>query len=58
MSKNPFRTEMPRVNAIYYIKDGTVYDEFNLELYEGIRQQDELAYFMKMMSNSSGDSNE
>ncbi|MEK3889647.1 hypothetical protein [Bacillus sp. FSL K6-3431] len=58
LSKNPFRTVMPHVNAIYYIKDGTVYDEFNLEVYEGIRQQEELAYFMKKMSNSTGDSNE
>ncbi|OLP64750.1 hypothetical protein BACPU_23400 [Bacillus pumilus] len=58
LSKNPFRTEMPRVNAIYYIKDGTVYDEFNLEVYEGIRQQEELDYFMKKVSNSTGDSNE
>ena len=56
--KNPFRTEMPHVNALYYIKDGTVHDEFNLEVYEGIRQQEELAYFMKKMSNSTGDSNE
>lgn len=58
LSKNPFRTDMPHVNAIYYIKDGTVYGEFNLEVYEGIRQQEELAYFINKMSNSTGDSNE
>lgn len=58
LSKNPFRTEMPRVNTLYYINEGTVYNEFNLEVYEGIRQQEELANFLKMMSNSKGDSNE
>ncbi|MBS4190408.1 hypothetical protein KHA94_09400 [Bacillus sp. FJAT-49705] len=57
MSKNPFRSEMPCVNTLYFIKDGTVYDEFDLERYEGIRQQEELALFIKMMSNSTGDSN-
>ncbi len=58
LSKNPFRTEMPRVNVIYYLKDGAVYDEFNLEVYEGIQQKEELNYFMRNMSNSTGDSNE
>lgn len=58
LSKNPFRTEMPRVNTLYYINEGTVYNESNLEVYEGIRQQEKLANFLKMMSNSKGDSNE
>jgi len=57
LSKNPFRTEMPCVNVLYFIKDGTVYDEFNLEVYKGIRQQKELTYFINEMSNSTGDPN-
>ena len=36
LSKNPFRFEMPHVNAIYYIKDGKAYGEYDLEIYEGL----------------------
>lgn len=49
LSKNPFRTEMQHVNAIYYLKDGKVYGEYELETHEGLCQQEELRYFVDSM---------
>lgn len=49
LSKNPFRSEMQHVNAIYYLKDGKVYGEYELETHEGLRQQEELRYFIDSM---------
>lgn len=46
LSKNPFNFEMPFVNTMYYIKDGEVFEEFNLDRYEGLRQQEELSLFL------------
>ena len=46
LSKNPFNFEMPSVNTMYYIKDGEVFEEFNLDRYEGLRQQEELSLFL------------
>lgn len=58
LSKNPFRFEMPHVNFIYYIKDGHVLGEHDLEAYEGLRQQEELHHFINSMSERTGDMNE
>ena len=46
LSKNPFNFEMPTVNTIYYIKNGEVFADFDLEAYEGLRQQEELQHFL------------
>ncbi|WP_339164778.1 hypothetical protein [Siminovitchia sp. FSL W7-1587] len=40
LSKNPFRFEMQHVNAIYYLKDGKVYGEYELETLEGLSHQE------------------
>lgn len=58
LSKNPFRFEMPYVNAIYYIKDGKAFGEYDLETYTGLRQQEELHHFIDSMSDHTGDLNE
>lgn len=46
LSKNPFNFEMPTVNSIYYIEDGKVLDEFDLDKYKGLEQQTELNHFL------------
>lgn len=58
LSKNPFRFEMPHVNTVYYIKDGKAFGEYDLETYEGLRQQEELHHFLDSMTNHTGDPNE
>ncbi|WP_210471659.1 hypothetical protein [Sporosarcina sp. 6E9] len=58
LSKNPFRFEMPHVNTVYYIKDGKAFGEYDLEAYEGLRQQEELHHFIDSMPNHKGDTNE
>ena len=57
LSKNPFRFEMPHVNTVYFIKDGKAFGEYDLEIYEGLRQQEELHHFIDSMSNHTGDTN-
>lgn len=46
LSKNPFNFEMPSVNSIYYIKDGKVSEEYDLEVYTGLEQEKELNHFL------------
>lgn len=58
LSKNPFRFEMPHVNTIYYIKSGKAFGKYDLEAYEGLRQQEELHHFIDSMPNHTGDPNE
>ena len=58
LSKNPFHFEMPHVNAVYYIKDGKAFGDYDLETYEGLRQQEELHHFIDSMSDYTGDMNE
>ena len=58
LSKNPFRFEMSHVNAVYYIKDGKAFGEYDLEAYEGLRQLEELHHFIDSMSDQTGDMNE
>ena len=58
LSKNPFRFEMPHVNTVYYIKDGKSFGEYDLDAYEGLRQQEELHHFIDSMSDDTGDTNE
>lgn len=53
LSKNPFLSEMQHVNAIYYLKDGKVYGEYELETHEGLRQQEELRHFIESMVGSA-----
>ncbi|WP_426579021.1 hypothetical protein P5490_003310 [Bacillus altitudinis] len=53
LSKNPFQSEMQHVNAIYYLKDGKVYGEYELETHEGLRQQEELRYFIDSMTGGT-----
>ena len=49
-SINPFIFEMSHVNPNYYINDGKTYGEYDLEVYEGIRQQEELNHFIDSMT--------
>ena len=49
LSKNPFRFEMLHVNSLYYIEKGVVVDEFQLEIYEGTKQNEELNHFIESM---------
>ncbi|MED1528306.1 hypothetical protein V7198_18425 [Bacillus pumilus] len=53
LSKNPFRSEMQHANAIYYLKDGKVYGEYEFETHEGLRQQEELRYFIDSMTGGT-----
>lgn len=53
LCKNPFRSEMQHVNAIYYLKDGKVYGGYELETHEGLRQQEELRYFIDSMTGGA-----
>lgn len=53
LSKNPFRSEMQHVNAIYYLKNGKVYGEYELETHEGLRQQEELRYFIDSITGGA-----
>ena len=46
LSKNPFNFELPSVNAIYYIKDGIVSEQYDLEMYTGLEQTKELNHFL------------
>ena len=46
LSKNPFNFEMPSVNSIYYIKDGKVSEEYDLETHTGLKQEKELNHFL------------
>ncbi|WP_391116841.1 hypothetical protein [Psychrobacillus sp. L3] len=50
LSKNPFHSEMSHVNTLYYVKDGKIYGEYDLETYEGLRQQEELGHFIDSMT--------
>ncbi|ARJ38649.1 hypothetical protein SporoP8_07060 [Sporosarcina ureae] len=43
LSHNPFRFEMPHVNAIYYLRDGQIVNEYNLENYNDT----EFKFFLK-----------
>ncbi len=51
LSKNPFRFEMLHVNSLYYIEKGVVVDEFQLEIHEGIKQNEELSHFIEAMAD-------
>ncbi|RST60083.1 hypothetical protein D5F11_008435 [Siminovitchia terrae] len=53
LSKNPFRFEMQHVNTIYYLKNGKVYGEYELETHEGLRQEEELRYFIDSMTGGA-----
>lgn len=53
LSKNPFRVEMQHVNAFYHPKDGKAYGEYELETHEGLRQQEELRYFIDYMTRGA-----
>lgn len=55
LSKNPFRTEMPHVNSLYYVKNGQAYSEYNLETHTGLQQQDELNHFITSMTEGDLD---
>ena len=46
LSKNPFRFIMLHVNSLYYIEKVVVVDEFQLEIHEEIKQNDELSHFI------------
>ncbi|GEK30589.1 hypothetical protein KZO01_08980 [Kurthia zopfii] len=56
LSKNPFRSEMSHVNTLYYVKGGQTYGEYDLETFEGLRQQEELGHFINSMTG--GEANE
>lgn len=53
LSHNPFDFEMPSVNALYYIQDGEVYDQYDLEQYVGLNQQTELSHFLEVTNRSN-----
>lgn len=53
LSKNPFSFNMPTVNTMYYIKDGEVFKEFDLERYTGLDQQNELNHFLETTSRGN-----
>ncbi|WP_214798664.1 MULTISPECIES: hypothetical protein [unclassified Exiguobacterium] len=51
LSNNPFRTEMPNVNTVYYIYKGNAVEEYDLEIRLD-NQQENLEEFIEIVGDS------